>query len=463
MKINKKEGISLIVLVITLIVIIILAGAVILSLSANNSILQATKATYQSDLRSFQTELDLYKVKQFSDTIGSYNPALLQADASAVTYNGVVVVGMTINNLIPSLTNNIKYNGQFHITNGQLIYGGYDFNKQDWTKEIGVLADSITPSFKQDITNLTNGNVKVVPEYSVADRNVNMLNNGDFLNGLMSWTQYMPDTSVTLTYIDTPYGKGVKVAKTVGSMGDWPLVNNATGICKAGKTYTFSWYYRVTQGSGRPYLVGWWALDNGTYRCNLPVEEISLGNGWIYAQASYKFTSDFTMNRYTFVDSMADNITVEFANIRLTESTMQYKIGLAGTWTPYTSPIELTSNATVYAKYTNISGDSSLEGNVIVANIDKTKPIVAYSINGGTTAATVNTIVTASDANGINTSTLQYVWDTQNTVTPVSSWTIFTNGATINKTGVGTYYLWIKVTDNAGNITIDKTNAFIIT
>jgi len=79
---NRKQerGISLIVLVITIIVIIILAGAVILSLSANNPISQAAKATFLSDVGSFKTELTLYEAKQFADNMGSYDPKLLQAD-----------------------------------------------------------------------------------------------------------------------------------------------------------------------------------------------------------------------------------------------------------------------------------------------------------------------------------------------------------------------------------------------
>ena len=63
-----KKGISLIVLVITIIVIIILAGAIILSLSANNPIASANKATCLSDIANFKaavaldfaTEVSLY-------------------------------------------------------------------------------------------------------------------------------------------------------------------------------------------------------------------------------------------------------------------------------------------------------------------------------------------------------------------------------------------------------------------
>jgi len=58
-EIIMKKGISLIVLVITIIVIIILAGAVILSLSTNNPIASANKATAMSDIANFKSAVAL--------------------------------------------------------------------------------------------------------------------------------------------------------------------------------------------------------------------------------------------------------------------------------------------------------------------------------------------------------------------------------------------------------------------
>ena len=138
MKTSLKFGISLIVLVITIIVIIILAGSVILSLSTNNPISQASKAAYSSDLNNFKDELELYKLKQYSDANGRYDSALLQADATSVTYNGVVDNSKTINDIITSLGTSTKYNGQFVIVNGELMFQGSDLQQQEWANEIGV-------------------------------------------------------------------------------------------------------------------------------------------------------------------------------------------------------------------------------------------------------------------------------------------------------------------------------------
>ncbi|PKM94525.1 MAG: hypothetical protein CVU84_10690 [Firmicutes bacterium HGW-Firmicutes-1] len=53
----------------------------------------------------------------------------------------------------------------------------------------------------------------------------------------------------------------------------------------------------------------------------------------------------------------------------------QYKIGTNGTWITYSSPIILTSNAYVIARYQNSKGQWSNLGGVTVSNIDKTSPL----------------------------------------------------------------------------------------
>lgn len=57
---NKRQGISLIVLVVTIIVIIILAGAVILSLTQNNPIEEANRANREQTSSEVTSALGLY-------------------------------------------------------------------------------------------------------------------------------------------------------------------------------------------------------------------------------------------------------------------------------------------------------------------------------------------------------------------------------------------------------------------
>ncbi len=136
------------------------------------------------------------------------------------------------------------------------------------------------------------------------------------------------------------------------------------------------------------------------------------------------------------------------------------------TWTIYTVPVIVaTNNVTVYARGRDASGNQSSQSSLTVSNIDKISPTVTFGTNGGTNLQTATTTATVSDTGGstVNTSTIQYVWDTQNTVAPSSGWAVFTNGASLTKGSVtGTYYLWIKGLDTAGNTVVSKTNAFEI-
>src|SRR5574344_168784 len=57
---KEKEGISLIVLIVTIIVMIILASTVILTLNQNNPIESAKEAAFKSDISNIQDELSVY-------------------------------------------------------------------------------------------------------------------------------------------------------------------------------------------------------------------------------------------------------------------------------------------------------------------------------------------------------------------------------------------------------------------
>lgn len=76
----KKRGISLITLVVTIIIIIILAAAVILTINNNNPLSNASKATLQSDLKSFQEALQLYIGQKSIENAGTFQTTSLRAN-----------------------------------------------------------------------------------------------------------------------------------------------------------------------------------------------------------------------------------------------------------------------------------------------------------------------------------------------------------------------------------------------
>ena len=100
-------------------------------------------------------------------------------------------------------------------------------------------------------------------------------------------------------------------------------------------------------------------------------------------------------------------------------------------------------------------------------NVDKIVPTVTYGTNGGTysipvgsTTYTISSKITGTDEGGSGLSKVEYAWSSSNTEEP-SQWTTVANGTTVEKNATGgTYYLWVKTTDGAGNVTITKSSAF---
>ena len=71
---KEKRGISLIVLVVTIIVMIIIAGAVIISLTDDNVIEQATKATTNWNLSTIKEQISVENAMRQSGIEGNYLP-----------------------------------------------------------------------------------------------------------------------------------------------------------------------------------------------------------------------------------------------------------------------------------------------------------------------------------------------------------------------------------------------------
>lgn len=110
--------------------------------------------------------------------------------------------------------------------------------------------------------------------------------------------------------------------------------------------------------------------------------------------------------------------------------------------------------------------DNSGTSSPYTVRIDKVKPTSNFVTNGGNltvisgSSVNASTKVTTSDAGSLVASR-KYAWSESSTVEPTSSYTDFSEGVDIVTTLSGpSKYLWIKVTDNAGNITTSRSNAF---
>jgi len=435
---NKKQrrGISLVVLVITIIVIIILAGAVILSLSANNPISQASKATYLSDISNFKTELDLYKTQQYLNNSGTYDPTLLQADAASATYNSTVITSKTMNDLIPSLGRTPKYNGQFEVQNGELVFGGLDVNQKAWATEAGI-------------TVITIG----APKVTIIAPAVTAVAPGTDIVYTVKFASNVALTTINLA------GK-VEVLDNAGlALPSQPVITIGT-ISGTGSDVTRQVDITIKTDS----------LSYSTYKLKIKSGSVTNANNLPNADTTSPIAFDVTDNVPPVNPTMLANPTIATnGNVTVTITysgdTNVKEYSLDGTtWNNYTIPVVVSNNITVYARGKDAAGNQNTGSTITITNIDKISPTVAYGTNGTTNPTSVSTTVTVSDLGGsnINTSTLQYIWDTQNITTPSSGWTTFTNGATQTKTGDGTYYLWVKANDTAGNSVVVKSNVFII-
>jgi len=427
MKTNRKNGISLVVLVITIIVIIILAGAVILSLSANNPISQASKGIYLSDLKNFQTELELYQTKQFVNNLGSYNPALLQADNDSVTYNGIIDTSITMKDLIPSVTQSPKYNGQFQIIAGKLIYGGLDTTKQDWTREAGL-----------EVVIIGEPKITIVaPSQALAERGTNIVYTVKFSSNLPLTTVNLagkvelldnaevalpsqPVISIgTLSGIATDTTRQVDITITTNSLanGSYKLKIKPGVVTNSGS---------ISNTIDTISLIGFDIVDNVP-----PVNPTMAANPTLWTNGNVSVTISYS----------ADSVTKEYS----TNGT---------TWNPYTVPIVVSTNTTtVYAKGKDVAANESGVATLTVGNIDNTAPVVTAT-NSGTTTSSVTVTAVASDAGGsaLNTASYQYSKDNGATWTVASSATSYT----FSSITTGTYQCKVKVADNALNATISN-------
>ncbi|MDD2376504.1 MAG: hypothetical protein PHD15_04490 [Clostridia bacterium] len=433
---NKKRGISLIVLIITIIVIIIIAGAIIISLANNNPITQASKAKYLNDVKSFQTELELYKAEQYLTTQGDYDYTLLQADGISITYDGVVDTSKTIKDLIPTLGNNTNYAGQFAVINGVLVFEGSDTDKQNWARAIGV-------------------EVVIVGEPTVT---IILLEETVVAQGTDIIYKVRFSSNAPLTYINLSDKIEVTDAAEV-ALVEQPVITVGP---VSGTEQDVIREVDVTLETDN--------LQNGEYKLRIKSGAVTNINNIsnlqdIISQVGFDIDNTAPENPELSADpAILTNGSVTVA-ITYSEDSVTKEYSFDGTnWNNYTEAVVVTeNNTTVYSRGKDAVGNESGVATLTVTNIDKDAPIVVFETNGGS-GEEANTKVTVSDSSGLNASTLQYVWDTQNTTTPTTGWSSFSNGSTFIFGNVtGTYYLWIKASDIVGNNVISKTNAFVLT
>lgn len=117
---NKKNGMSLVVLVVTIIIIIILSSIAILNLQDQNTIDKSKKVVLRDDMLTFKTDFDAYVDNKKFEAIAEgqyYNP---QTDENLKKIEN----WDKVKEIIPSMLKD--YDKIIIIENGELVYNGED-------------------------------------------------------------------------------------------------------------------------------------------------------------------------------------------------------------------------------------------------------------------------------------------------------------------------------------------------
>lgn len=124
MRIEKKKGISLVVIVITIIVVGFLAGVVIMSVSNDNQIGNARKSTFQSDLKVIQDAVDMYVSSKSFENLGEYSRSkFTKEDLESLEI----------------IQDNPKYRNKFDVVDGQLmVNSNFTEDEKKWAAELGI-------------------------------------------------------------------------------------------------------------------------------------------------------------------------------------------------------------------------------------------------------------------------------------------------------------------------------------
>ncbi len=128
---NKRSGISLIVLVITIIIIIVLAGTVILSLASNNPIDTAREAEFKKTLAEYNNELTLWLSNEYLETLGSLDVTTINITKDMGTYEN-----LRISDIITIMSE--EDSNIFEIQEGKLVYTGIDENEIAMVIDVGI-------------------------------------------------------------------------------------------------------------------------------------------------------------------------------------------------------------------------------------------------------------------------------------------------------------------------------------
>jgi len=144
----------------------------------------------------------------------------------------------------------------------------------------------------------------------------NLYYNSNFTHGFEFWGSYTPDT-ISHELINSVYGKAIRVERRMGS-GYWPLTYQGREIFHhKDLTYYFRFKFRVIQGKGIPFNIGWWLSNEEINPYNLHKDIFPLQDGWFECIVSYQFENNYYGHIYAFMNSQQANTVIDYTDIEL--------------------------------------------------------------------------------------------------------------------------------------------------
>lgn len=105
-----NRGVSLVVLMVSISVMLILSTVMIVNFSSGGNIFVSSKKTaFMSDIKTFETELEISKLDNISNDNGLVEDKMIYASEDVLKYGNEVEDSSNIYTLIPSLKNNSNY------------------------------------------------------------------------------------------------------------------------------------------------------------------------------------------------------------------------------------------------------------------------------------------------------------------------------------------------------------------
>jgi hypothetical protein len=385
-------------------------------------------------LDSFKSELDMYKASEYAKRIGDFEQTSLQGTEASLTFEGQTSAeaeNQTMYTAIPSLQGISKYQGQFAIKDGQLVYMGEDTEKIGWAEDVGV---------KHEVAGQLQIVLDTVEEFVVEQGT------------------------------DIVYKLKINSSETIIMTSD--ILSKIKVLDNAEQNLATQPEIVVEELTGNTATLKQYSIIIKTNFLDYQLYKLKIESGIATNQSGVANLPFVTANSFEVVDNTppeAPEISItpiEYTNGNVTV-TIDYKdadvklysLDNGTTWLTYTSALTITTNNTTVSAIGRDNAENEIGPiSINILNIDKVAPqdaVFNLTVINDTITGTISLLDNESE---ISLSNSKYIVTTSSTVLAINAteWNtatvIIANPQSISVTeGNGDYYIQVLSVDNAGN------------